>query len=216
MPDISPSTLLEHLNWRYAAKRFDPNRKIPAETLNTLEQAVSLAPSSYGLQPWKFLVIVDPAVRETLRAASHNQPQITEASHLFVFCVRKNLGAEHIDRHLQRVADVRGVAKESLDGFRNVLIGDIVEGPRSLIVNQWSQRQLYIALGMLLTSAALLNVDACPMEGFEAAKYDQILGLGKKGLSATVLCALGYRSPEDKMAAAKKVRFDLEDVIERI
>jgi nitroreductase len=215
MSTISSETLLTQLQWRYATKRFDPARKIPADQWSALEQALLLSASSYGLQPWTFVVITDPAVREKLKPLSWNQPQITEASHLVVFAVRKNIGTEHIDKHLKRVAEVRGLSVEKLEGFRKVLIGDVVEGPRSLIVNQWAQRQLYIALGTFLTAAALLGIDACPMEGFETDKYDAELGLNKLGLAATVMAAAGYRSPEDASAKLKKVRFSADETILR-
>lgn len=215
MSTISGDVLLEQLNWRYATKKFDATKKIPAEQWNVLEQALIASASSYGLQPWKFVVVSDPATRAKLQPLSWNQSQVTDASHLVVFAVRKNLGVEHIDQHIQRIAEVRGQTVESLKDLRARLVGDIVEGPRSLIVNQWAQRQLYIALGTFLTSAALLGIDACPMEGFEADKYDAELGLNKLGLASTVMVTAGYRSAEDGYAKAKKVRFTADEVILR-
>jgi nitroreductase len=215
MSTISGDVLLEQLNWRYATKKFDATKKIPAEQWSQLEQALILSASSYGLQPWTFVVVNDPATRAKLKPLSWNQSQVTDASHLVVFAVRKNLGVEHIDKHLQRIAEVRGQTVESLKDLRARLVGDIVEGPRSLIVNQWAQRQLYIALGTFLTSAALLGIDACPMEGFEADKYDAELGLNKLGLASTVMVTAGYRAADDSYAKAKKVRFTADEVILR-
>jgi nitroreductase len=213
---VSRETLLQQLRWRCATKKFDPARKIPAEDWRALEEALVLSPSSYGLQPWKFMVITDQETKHKLMAASWNQPQVADCSHFVVFAIKKHLRVADIDAHLDRVVAVRGVPRESLTGYRNLMIGDLVEGPRSWYINAWSARQVYIALGNLLTCAALLGIDACPMEGFEPDKYDQILGLANRGLAAAVICAAGYRAGDDQYAAAPKVRFLPQDVIERI
>ena len=212
---LSTAALLTQLRWRYAVKKFDPTRKIDAATWTALEEALVLTPSSYGLQPWKFLVIETPALREQLLPASWNQRQIVDASHLVVLCIKKNLSAADIDRFVRRTAELRGVAPATLEKFGAMMVRDVVEGPRSLIVNQWAANQVFIALGNFLTAAALLGVDACPMEGFEPPKYDQILGLAAKGLSATVVCTAGYRAADDKYAVVPKIRFKTDEVIER-
>lgn len=214
MTKLADPELLERLAWRYAVKHFDPTRRINAEDLSTLEQALALSPSSYGLQPYHFLIIDNADLRRELSAASFGQPQITEASHLVVVTIRKNVDASYIDHYIARTAQVRGVTTSSLAGFRKAMIGDLIEGPRHAWIDQWAARQAYIALGNLLASAAVLGIDACPMEGFEPAKYDQILGLPQQGLSAVVLCALGYRSPDDRHAYDPKVRFAVAELIE--
>lgn len=211
---IAPDHLLQQLRWRYAVKKFDPTRRIAPETWRALEEALVLTPSSYGLQPWKFLVIDDPGLREQLLAFSWGQRQVVDASHLLVLCIRRNLGLEQVDRHLQRMAELRGTTVEALAKFRGMLVRDIVEGARSLVANQWAANQVYIALGNLMTAAALLGLDTCPMEGFEPAKYDQLLGLPARGLAATLVCPVGYRADDDKYATAAKVRFSVDDVIE--
>jgi len=211
MKPVSNESLVRQLNWRYATKRFDPARKIQPPDWRTLEQALVLSPSSYGLQPWRFFVVTDPAVRAELRAAAYNQAQVTDASHLVVFAVKKDLGPADVDRFLARVSEVRGVPADSLAGYRNMLLG-AVSGPREQ-VHAWAARQAYIALGTFLTTAALLEIDACPMEGFDPAKFDEILGLDKQGYTAVVIATAGYRAEDDATAKLPKVRFAPEDVI---
>jgi len=213
---ISTTTLLEQLNWRYATKKFDPTQTISEATWQALSESLVLTPSSYGLQPWKFWVITNPAIRAELKPASWNQDQITDSSHLVVFSIKKNLSSEHIDHFIERTAEVRGVTAESLEGYRNVMVSDVVYGARSLTVNEWATRQTYIALGNFMTSAALLGVDTCPMEGLDPAKYDKILGLPSKGYATVVACAAGYRASEDKYADLAKVRFISSEVIETL
>jgi len=212
MNSINRTQLLERLNWRYATKQFDPNRKINAQDWATLEDVLHLTPSSGGLQPWKFIVVTDPAVRERLRAASYGQPQITDASHLVVFASKDNFGEADVDAHIQNIANVQGVPAENLAQFRGMLVGGIVNSMNEPARNAWARNQTYIALGNLLASAALLGIDACPMEGFDRAKYDEILGLKAKGYSSAVIAALGYRAATDGYAVAPKVCFPKEQV----
>lgn len=212
MNTLKNEMIVHQLNWRYATKRFDASRNIPEADWKTLESALVLSPSSFGLQPWKFVVVTDPDVRQRLRPASWDQAQITEASHLVVFAARKNLGAPDIDRYVDRIAHVRKVPPESLEGFKGMMQNAVTSrSPEA--VDQWSARQAYIALGTFLTTAAMLGIDACPMEGFEPARYDQILGLDKLGYTAVVLAAAGYRAHDDAYAKSPKVRFAAEDVI---
>jgi nitroreductase len=213
---VSDKTLIDRLEWRYATKRFDPAKKIPAHTWNTIQEAMRLAPSSYGIQPWKFIVVSDPAVREKIKAAAWNQPQITEASELVVFAIKKHLSAGDIDAYLKQASRVQNVPLDALTGYRGMMIGDLIQGPRSITVNFWSYRQVYIALGFALSAAAMLGIDACPMEGFDPAKVDDVLSLCEKGLASAVIATFGYRSPEDKLSAAPKVRFPAEEVFIRV
>jgi nitroreductase len=212
MKTINSNQLLEQLNWRYATKQFDPNRKISASDWTTLEEALRLTPSSGGLQPWKFIVVTDPAVRAKLRPASYGQPQITDASHLVVFTAKNNFSEADVDAHLQNVARAQGVPVESFAQLRGMLVGGIVQAMDEATRNNWARNQAFIALGNLLTSAALLGIDACPMEGFDRVQYDEILGLKAKGYSSAVIATLGYRLPTDKYAGAPKVRFAREQV----
>ncbi|MFN7138499.1 MAG: NAD(P)H-dependent oxidoreductase [Limisphaerales bacterium] len=208
-------SLIEQLNWRYATKQFDSTRKIASETWSALEEALVLTPSSYGLQPWKFIVVSDPRVRAELLLVSWDQRQVVDASHLIVFAV-KEVTEKEVDAYLARIAEVRGVSLDSLNGFRAMLIDSIIKGMSSEARRAWAERQAYIALGNFLNSAALLGIDAAPMEGFVSERYDEILGLAEKGLRSVVIAAAGYRAEEDRYARLKKVRFAREEVITRI
>jgi nitroreductase len=209
-------TLLECLNWRYATKKFDPNQIISDDTWQTLCEALVLTPSSYGLQPWKFWVITNQKLKEELKPLSWNQAQVTDCSHFVVFSIKKNLTADGVDRFVERTAEVRGTTTESMTAYRNIIVGDVIDGSRSLIVNEWATRQAYIALGNFMTSAALLGVDTCPMEGIEPTNYDRLLGLSSKGYATVVACAAGYRAEDDKYAELAKVRFPMSEVIETL
>ncbi|MBX3381369.1 MAG: NAD(P)H-dependent oxidoreductase [Phycisphaeraceae bacterium] len=210
---VDAEHLLNNLKWRYAVKKFDPARKIDTPTWKALEQAAIHSPSSFGLQPWKFVVVEDAALRQQLRGASFNQSQITDASHLVVFARRTTLGQLEVDRYIDQIAAVRAVEKQSLADFRNTMIG-FSQRP-GFDVGAWAGRQVYIALGVFLTSAAMLGVDACPMEGFDPVQYDRILGLTEHGLAAQVVATAGYRASDDPFASLKKVRFHDSDVILR-
>ncbi len=181
-----------------------------------MEDALVLTPSSYGLQPWKFLIITSPELKEQLKPFSWNQSQVTDCSHYVVFAIRKHLTAEDVDRFIARTAEVRGSSVDALAGYRKAIVSDLVEGARSFDINEWSARQTYIALGNFMTSAALLSVDTCPMEGIEPVNYDRLLGLSEKGLTTVVACASGYRSEADKYASLAKVRFPKSEVLETL
>ena len=210
MSHINSQQLLAQLNWRYATKQFDPQHKISTQDWATLEEALSLTASSGGLQPWKFIVVTDSAVRAKLTPASKGQAQINDASHLVVFASKNNFNESDVDAHLNHTAQVRGVPVASLAPFRNMLVGGIVKSLDETARQAWARNQAYIALGNLLTSAAVLGIDACPMEGFDHAQYDEILGLKAKGYASAVIATLGYRSAADKYAGAPKVRFPKE------
>jgi nitroreductase len=216
MNPASPDMLLHALEWRYATKKFDPAKKIPAVTWHALEQALVLAPSSNGLQPWKFVVVTDPAMKTKLAAAAYRQEQPVDCSHFVVFAVRKNLDAGHVERHIARMVEVRGVAPESLGKFREMVTGNLDKARADDRLDTWQTHQVYIALGQFMAGAALLGVDTCAMEGLEPEKFDEILGLPATGYGTVVACAAGYRNPADKYATTKKVRFKPDDVIVRI
>ena len=216
MTPISTSTLLEALHWRYATKKFDSTRKIPAETWAALEQAMVLTPSSFGIQPWKFIVVTDPAVRAKLVSASWGQTQPVDSSHHVVFAVKKGLGEPEITRYIARTAEVRGTSVQSLEGFKNLMLGSLQKAAAGGYLDTWQTHQVYIALGQFMTSAAILGIDACPMEGIDPARYDEILGLTGTGFSTVVTCAAGYRAADDKYAQLAKVRFPMDEVIVRI
>jgi nitroreductase len=209
------TALLDHLRWRYATKSFDPHKTIPAETWHELEESLILTPSSYGLQPWKFIVITDAKLRAELRSHAWKQSQVTDCCHFVVFASKTTLNADYIDSHLQHAAEVRGTDVATMSGYRGVMIKDLVHGERSGAITEWAGRQAYIALGQFMLAAAMLQVDTCPMEGFVPAEFDRILGLTAQGLTATVCCAAGYRAASDKYATAPKVRHPSHKLIER-
>ncbi|NNC89204.1 MAG: NAD(P)H-dependent oxidoreductase [Akkermansiaceae bacterium] len=212
MPNVTPAGAVASLRWRYATKAFDATRTIPPETWDALEQSLVLAPSSFGLQPWKFIVITDPALKEELLPHSWNQRQVVDCSHYVVFAAPTEIGPGEVDAFLRRTADVRDAPLESLDGYRKVVLG-FLDGLDAAARIDWSIRQIYIALGQLMTTAAFLEIDACPLEGFVPEAYDRILDLPGAKHTAAVCCALGFRHPSDKHAALPKVRFPRSEVV---
>jgi len=212
---ISPEQLLSALQWRYATKRFDPARHIPASIWDSLEESLVLTPSSFGLQPWKFMVIENPEIRRQLREVSWGQTQVTDASHYVVLTARDHLEDEDISAWVSRMAEVQGITPETLAPYHKVMEGFIAPMEQDARYT-WNARQVYIALGQLMSSAALLGIDSCPMEGFDPPAYDRILGLEGSGYKTVVACALGYRSEDDKYGSAPKARFDRGRVITRI
>jgi len=213
MNPIPTETLVGALSWRYATKRFDPAKQIPPHIWTALESALVLSPSSYGLQPWRFIVAQDPAVRAKLAAASFGQSQAVDCSHYVVFALHKNLSAAHVDRFIDRTVAVRGGTKEKMKGYRDLMVNSTDRARGEGRLDTWMSHQVYIALGQFMASAALLGVDTCPMEGLEPAKYDEILGLAPQGYATLCACAAGYRAADDKYAVAPKVRFPANEVV---
>ena len=213
MTPVSAKTVIDALQWRYATKKFDATRTIPAETWAALERALVLAPSSFGLQPWRFVVVRDKATREKLSAAAWGQRQPIDCSHFVVFAGRKGYDAKDLEHFIERTAEVRGVARESLKGYADIIAGSAEKARQVGYLDSWLARQVYIALGQFMTSAALLGIDTCPMEGIDPAEFDRILGLPALGYTALCSGAAGYRAPDDKYAVAPKVRFKAEEVI---
>ena len=217
MSNMSNHQLLEALNWRYATKVFDPAKKIPADTWQTLERALILTPTSYGLQPYQFLVIDDPAKRAELLPHSWGQKQVVDASHFVVFTAKTKTTEADVDKLIRRTVEIRKLpAAEALGSYRFMMLGDVVNGPRGKIAHEWATRQTYIALGNLMTCAAVLGVDACPMEGLVPAEYDKVLNLSGSGYATVVACALGYRAASDKYATLAKVRYDTKEIVRQI
>ena len=214
MSPCAPDTLISALNWRYATKVFDPSRKISDDDLQILLQSLVLTPSSFGLQPYRFLVVTDPAIKARLREASWGQSQVTDCSHLVVFLARKTLTEADVDHYLERIGQVRGSQGDQLAGYRAMMVNTLVTGPRAATVPEWAARQAYIALGQFMASAALLGLDSCPMEGLDAKQYDEILGLNGTPFRTVVACPVGYRAESDKYASLAKVRFPIEELVE--
>jgi nitroreductase len=215
-PNLNPEELLHALRWRYAVKGFDPLKKIPPRTWSALETSLQLTPSSYGMQPWKFFVVQNEKLREQLRAASWNQRQVTECSHFVVFTHHPEVLETDVERFLDAFSAARAIPRPSLERYGQVIKGDVISGPRASMIAEWTARQCYIALGNFMTAAALLGVDTCPMEGLSNHRYDEILGLAKTRYRTVVACAAGYRSPEDKSSSAAKMRYPLDEILERL
>ena len=203
--------LIDKLNWRYAAKRLN-GAIIPEDKLNTILEAIKLSPSSAGLQPYNVIVISDKATKEEIFKTAAPQPQIPDASHLLVFAAWEKITVEQITDYMNLIVKTRGVTLESLAQFQNSINGGILSRTEEVNFN-WAARQAYIALGHAVVAAATEGIDATPMEGFNAEKLDEILGLREKGLRSVVIMTLGYRDNEnDRLAGAKKVRRANEDI----
>ena len=213
MNQLNPQQLLQALEWRYATKVFDATRKIPADVWAALEQTLVLTPSSYGLQPYHFLIVQDPAKRAALLPHSWGQKQVVDCSHFVVLTARTDMKETDVTRWISRLSAVRGIPAEALHSYRDMMLGDVVHGTRGKIAHEWATRQTYIALGNLMTAAAVLGVDACPMEGLVPAEYDKILQLHGSGYATVVACALGYRAANDKYAGLAKVRYPTSEII---
>ena len=213
---MTPEQIIQKLNWRYATKKFARDRQISPEDWHALEQSLILSPSSFGQQPWKFVVIRNPDLRQQLQQYAWNQSQVVDASHLVVLASKKDVNNDDVDRYIKRVMDVRQMPIEKLAGMKKAIKGFLQDPPFPLDPEAWSTRQVYLALGFFVYSAALLGIDACPIEGFKPDKFDEVLGLADKGYATKVLCAVGYRSSEDKLAQMAKVRYQTEEIVEYI
>ena len=212
---VKNETIVAGLNWRYATKQYDPAKKIAEADWATIEEAISLAPSSFGIQPYKFIVINDPETRERLKLAAYGQSPITDASHLVAFAYKKTLTDGDIEHFVERIAEVRGATRESLLDYENVMKGSAKKAVDGGYIETWNSRQAYIALGFLLETAALLGIDATPMEGFDPVQFNEILGL--TDYSVTAIAALGYRDAEhDWLAPLAKVRKPDHEIIQRV
>ena len=205
------NTFLENQNWRYATKKFDPSKKIADKDLVILKEAIRLSSSSYGLQPYKIIIVENPDLREQLKPAAWGQSQIVDASHIIVFANELNYGESGIDDYFKNVSQTREVPVESMQGYMDFMKASITalsDNDRNI----WSAKQTYLALGNLMNAAAELRIDVTPMEGFVPEKVNEILGLNELGLNATLIATLGYRHEEDATQYFKKVRKSNEEL----
>lgn len=207
--------VLESLKWRYATKKFDSSKKMTAQQLELLLEASNLTASSYGLQPFQILVVENPEIREKLKAAAYGQSQVTDASQVIIFAAKSNLSVADVDSYMQLISKVRNVPVEALNDFKAMVAGTISSRAPE-VLTQWAARQAYIALGNLLTVAALEKIDACPMEGFDNAQFDEILGLKAKNLTSVVMATVGFRAADDVSQNYAKVRRPLSDIVTKI
>ncbi|MEX0998228.1 MAG: NAD(P)H-dependent oxidoreductase [Flavobacteriaceae bacterium] len=203
---------IEHLQWRYATKKFDATKKLSEEKINTLKEAFNLTATSYGLQPIKLLVIKDRQVKEDLVPMTMHQMQVQDASHLLVFCVVTEIDKDYVTNYFELVENKRGTSKTILAPFRDLLIDEFKQKEEQEIF-AWAKNQAYLAMGNLLTVCALEKIDSCPIEGFEPEKYDEYLNLKEKGLKSVLVMPVGYRATDDFFAEFKKVRKDIAETI---
>lgn len=204
-------SLLDKLNWRYATKKFDPNKKLSAGQLDDLLSALQLAPSSAGLQGYRVIVVSNPEVKAKLRDAAFGQAQLTDSSHVIVFAAETNLDGEYVKKYITRIAETRGIPRETLVGFETSITHNVNRQTEDQKII-WNHKQAYIGLGILAAAAADQGIDACPMEGFEAGSFDEILGLRELGLTTSVIAPVGFRLDSDPLASAKKVRKPKEEL----
>ncbi len=211
---ISNEAIIEQLNWRYAVKKYDASKKITDADWNVLEHSLILAPSSYGLQPYKFVVVTDENLKKELTPAAYGQTQIADCSHLVVITYKKVLTDADVAHFVDRIVEVRNMPREAMKDYEDTMKASARKAIDEGTIETWNSRQAYLALGFILETAALLGIDATPMEGFNPAEFNRILGL--EDYSAVVLCALGYRDREnDWLANLPKVRFLKEELIDR-
>lgn len=200
--------------WRYACKKFDPTKTIAAPQWQLLQKSLQMAPSSYGLQPYKFIVTQGKEFREKLKAASWNQTQVTDCSHYVIFVTKNKMTEDDVDRFISLTAQTRGTPVENLKGYRDMMVGHVVKGLTPEETLSWTRRQAYIAMGFLLQAAAELKIDSTPMEGIDAKVYDELLDLNKTPYRTVAAVALGYRHAEDGYQKAAKVRFPIKELVE--
>lgn len=205
------NNFINNQKWRYATKKFDSSKKITSEDLAILKEAIQLSTSSYGLQPYKVIIVENPAIRAKIQPVAWGQSQIVDASHLLVFANMLNFGDDGIDAYLKNIIETRGIDVDSVKGYGDFMKMKINELPVD-IRNNWTSKQTYLALANLINAAAELKIDVTPMEGFEPEAVNEILGLQKMGLNAALIATIGYRSEEDATQHYAKVRKSVEEL----
>lgn len=205
------NTFIKNQNWRYATKKFDSTKKITTEDLNALKEAIRLTSSSYGLQPYQIIIVENPELRAKLLVAAYGQLQVVDSSHLIVFANQTTISDNEIEAYIENISKTREINRETLKGFENYIKSTIHKFDEST-KNIWSSKQTYLALGNLLNAAAELKIDVTPMEGFDSSQVNEILGLNKLGLNASLMAPIGYRHSEDTTQHLKKVRKSNEEL----
>lgn len=203
---------IKQLQWRYATKKFDDKKVIPQSEIDILKNAFNLTATSYGLQPYKLVILKNKKLQQHLVTHSMNQQQVAQASHVLVFCIENNIDKHYIVNYFERVKATRGTPDKILEGFRGFMINEF-EAMSAEKKYNWAKNQAYLAMGNLLTICAMHKIDACPMEGFVSEKYDEVLQLKEKGLQSVLVMPIGYRSENDEFADFKKVRKKVDDII---
>lgn len=204
--------VIEALKWRYATKKFDAQRKLSTAQITLLKNAFNLTATSFGLQPVRLIVLKDQKIKEQLVAASMNQQQVADASHVLILCIEKKVNGAYIEQYFKNVKDIRNTPDDILQPFKTYLL-DHFSNKTPEENNLWATKQAYIVLGNLLTVCAIEEIDACPMEGFTPAMYDEILKLEEKGLQSVLIMPVGYRAKDDMFVDLQKVRKTLDDAV---
>ena len=202
--------IIDSLNWRYATKKFDANKQVSDTKLAVIKEAFTLTPTSYGLQPVKLVVINDKELQKELVSYSFNQEQVAQASHVLVICIENTIDEAYIRAYFENEKIIRGTSDELINSFRSYLINNF-SGKNENEIKEWATKQAYITLGNLLTVCALEKIDSCPMEGFLPEKYNELLNLKNRGLSAVLVLPIGYRADEDVFSKFKKVRKSIDN-----
>jgi len=204
--------IIDALEWRYAVKKFNEEALLSEQQLEAVKKAFNLSASSYGLQPYKLVMLQNKALQERLLPHSYNQKQVVQASAVLVFCIRKDIDSSYIDGYFGLIASARGQTPESLDGYKNFMKSTLV-GKTPAEMSTWATNQVYLNMGTLLTACAAMEIDSCPMEGFSPAGYSEVLELDKMGLEAVLVMPIGIRASDDSVAILKKVRKPLEEAV---
>lgn len=204
--------IIEQLKWRYATKKFNPNKTLTPYKLNTIKEAFNLTATSFGLQTITLVVVENKALREKLVPHAYYQKQVLEASHLLVICIQDNILEDDVFNYYDNIKNTRGTSETILKPYRD----DLLDKIKTMSVKerqQWSKNQAYIALGNLMTVCAIEDIDACPMEGFIPEQFDALLNLNENQLKSVLLLPVGYRADDDMFSELKKVRKPLEDAV---
>ncbi|MCG2461016.1 NAD(P)H-dependent oxidoreductase [Flavobacteriaceae bacterium F89] len=204
--------IIEHMEWRYAVKKFDSTKSLSKEKVQKLKEAFNLTATSYGLQPIKMVVVKDKELRKKLVVHTYGQLQVAHASHLLVLCIENMVDSEFIANYFERVQHVRGTSDQILNPYKEALVKNF-SSMKKAEIKQWAINQAYLALGNLMTVCAFERIDSCPMEGFDPAGYDSLLGLDEKGLTSVLVMPIGYRADNDMFSEFKKVRRGLKDSV---
>jgi nitroreductase/dihydropteridine reductase len=203
------------MSWRYATKKFDPDRVVSEPVIEALLETGNLAATSYGLQPFQFVVIQNQELQDKLVASSYGQRQVADASHVIVIATRTDVDADYISEYIAMVEERRGLAAGTMEEYKNIMIGTMGSMSEAHL-SEWAAKQAYLVLGTLLAACAVLEIDSCPMEGFVAEEYDDLLGLKDRYLHAAVVLPIGYRSSEDVAQHQAKVRRRMEEMVVRM
>ena len=207
-----PTDVLEQLKWRYATKKFDASKRLSEEKLSILKESFNLTATSYGLQPLKMIILSNPDLKKLLVPITMDQDQVENASHVLVICTETKIDSDYIKDHFNLVVKIRSTPREILSSFEEYLVSSFSD-KQSDELNIWSTNQAYLALGNLLTVCAIEKIDACPIEGFDPDKYDELLQLNEKGLQSVIVLAVGYRAEDDMFSGFDKVRKGVDEVI---